>query len=210
MSDNYSVKDGAGADLAIRSIDLASSGIHSPCVTPLVGVDPVTTANPLPTSGLIANPTANFTRPADTSIYAVGDLVANSTTAGSVTPLNLTVARAAAGSFLIRRARLFKSGTSLTNAFFRLHLYRSSPTPTNGDNGAWLTAQSGYLGAFDLVCDRAFSDGAHGAAGYPLNGSEMSVKLSSGQAVYGLLEARGAYTPVSAEVFTVELEVYQN
>ena len=46
--------------------------------------------------------TATLTRPADTTAYASGDLVANSTTAGSVTPLTFN-AGASQGSVLFAR-----------------------------------------------------------------------------------------------------------
>lgn len=163
--------------------------------------------------GHAATPSANFTRPADTTAYASGDLVANSVTAGSVTPLSWTAARVAAGSGCVRRARLKKSGTTVTNASFRLHLYAASPTLTNGDNGAWLSTQSTYMGAIDLdmsgTSGRVFSDAAE-VVGVPVVGSEITFSLGSGQTIYGLLEARAAYTPANAEVFTCELEVFQN
>lgn len=165
---------------------------------------------PVVTAGIIRRPTATFTRPSDTTAYASGDLVANSTTANQVAPLQFTVARESGGSGMIRRARIRKSGTSVTNAAFRLHLYNVSPTASNGDNGAWLTNQSiEYVGALDITCDRAFTDGAIGN-GTPTVGFEINFKLESGSILYGLLEARGAYTPASAEVFLVELEVIQN
>jgi hypothetical protein len=158
--------------------------------------------------GAIAS--ANFTRPADTTAYASGDLVANSTTAGSVTVMTFTIGRGSSGaaaSGMIRRARLRKTGTSTTNASFRLHLYRSAPTPSNGDNGAWLTNNAAdYVGAIDITVDRAFTDGAIGN-GTPNTGSEINF---THQTYYGLLEARAAYTPANAEVFTLELEVIQN
>lgn len=151
-----------------------------------------------------------FTRPADTTAYASGDLIANSTTAGSVVPLQFTVARVAAGSGMIRRCRLRVSSTVLTNASFRLHLYTASPTPSNGDNGAWLTDKAlNYIGAFDITLDKAFTDGASGN-GTPNIGSEINFALASGLIVYGLLEARAAYTPTSAETFDVALEVLAN
>jgi hypothetical protein len=159
--------------------------------------------------GPLANPSANFTRPGDTTPYTSGDLAANSVTAGSVVPLSWTAARIAAGSFMVRRARLQKSGTGVTAASFRLHLYTASPTCTNGDNATWLTTLSGYIGAIDITVDRAFSDGAAGS-GAPVTGSEHNVKLAAGQTIYGLLEVRGAYTPANAEVFTVVLELLQN
>jgi hypothetical protein len=167
--------------------------------------------------GYAATPSATFTRPADTATYAPGDLVANGTAAGSVVPMSWTAARVAGGSGMVRRARLKKSGTAVTAANFRLHLYGSDPSAstgiTNGDNGAWLTKQAGYLGSFDLdmsgVNGRVFSDAAE-VIGPPTVGSDVTFSLASGQTVYGLLEARAAYTPASAEVLTVELEILQN
>ncbi|HET7095279.1 MAG TPA: hypothetical protein VFI22_17450, partial [Thermomicrobiales bacterium] len=164
-------------------------------------------------AGAAAVLSANFTRPADTTAYASGDLVANSTTAGLVTPLTWNVARAAGLSSVIRRARLKKSATSITNASFRLHLYNSDPSAatgiTNGDNGAFLTKIAGYIGAIDITVDKAFSDAAAGI-GAPNSGSDITCIPASGQAIYGLIEARAAYTPGNAETFTVELEAWQN
>lgn len=162
-------------------------------------------------AGITTNPTATFTRPADTTAYASGDLVANSTTAGSVVAMTLTVGRVAGGSFMLRRCKLATSSTSTTSASFRLHLFRSSPaTITNGDNGAFSTSgTSDYIGAFDIIVDRAFTDGAVGF-GVPVVGNEMCVKLASGTAIYGLLEARAAYTPTSAGTFTITLDDLQD
>jgi hypothetical protein len=165
----------------------------------------------------LAVPSANFTRPADTTAYASGDLVANSTTAASVVALSWTAARVSAGSFLVRRARLKKSGTTTSLATFRLHLYGADPAASsgiaNGDNGVWSTNYSSYLGSLELditsTPGRAFRDSS-GVIGVPSVGSEISVKLASGQTIYGLLEARAAYSPGNAEVFTVELELLQN
>ena len=167
-------------------------------------------ANPATSVGLTVLPSATFNRPADTTAYAIGDLVANSTTAGSVAPMSFTVARVAAGSGMIRRVRVRKTGTSITNASFRLKLYSTSPTFSNGDNGAFLTNQSAsFIGYLDVTMDQVFTDGAAGN-GVPVVGSEINFALASGQVVFGALEARGAYTPASGETFTFALEVLQN
>jgi len=162
---------------------------------------------------LIFNPTATFTRPADTTAYASGDLVANSTTAGSVVPMSFVDGESAAlAMFRVVRARLSKSTTSTTNASFRLHLYQgAAPTVANGDNGAWSSTgaatgtSADWLGNIDISGMLAFSDGAVGTGSLPA-GSEAFVRAKSGATIYGLLEARGAYTPGSSEVFTVVLE----
>lgn len=156
---------------------------------------------------LIFNPLASFTRPADTTAYASGDLVANSTTAGSVTPLSFVLGgQNVLGHLRVVRARMYKSTTSTTNATFRLHLYQASPTVTNGDNGAWLsTGAADWLGNIDVTSMLAFSDGAAGTGSLPA-GSEAFLRLKAGATIYGLIEARGAYTPGNAEVFSVVIE----
>lgn len=166
-------------------------------------------AVPTVAAGFGAVASANFTRPADTTAYTSGDLVANSTTAGSVVPLSFADAvRAEGGVSRIERVRLRKSGTSLTNASFRVHLYSASPTVTNGDNGAFLTPISDYIGAFDVIMDRAFSNGA-GGAGVPINGPAATFTVPSGTSLFALIEARANYTPANAEVFTCIAELYR-
>jgi hypothetical protein len=159
------------------------------------------------------NPSANFTRTnANATPYSIADLVANSETAASVVAMQFTVARVAAGSFAIRRASLKKSGSANTGDF-RLHLYLADPALSSGiaggDNAAWSTKESGYLGSFDISTDRAFTDAQKGF-GLPTLGNEIARLLPSGTVIYGLLEARSAFTPIASEVFTVELDVWPN
>jgi hypothetical protein len=155
---------------------------------------------------------ASFTRPADTTAYASGDLVANSTTAGSVVPLEFTVAGSDRGdqsSVFVTRIRVRKSGTSITNATFRVHLYYSAPVPANGDNAAWSTSKAAdYIGSADVVVTQAFTDGSVGSL-VPV-GDYFNVILNGDRKIYAVLEARGAYTPASAEVFTVSLDMIKN
>lgn len=153
-----------------------------------------------------------ITRPANTTAYTSGDIVANDTTAASVTPFSFDAASIVPSSNIVRvdRIRLYKSGTSTTNASFRVHLYRSAPASiANGDNGAWSTSFAGYVGAFDVTCDRAFTDGAEGA-GVPLTGSAVLCALPAGvTTLYALVEARAGYTPTSGETFTLRAEAYR-
>ncbi len=224
MADNILVKPATGSNVSIASDDVG--GVLYQRVKPAFGVDgsatDVSTSNPLPVApaageshlgsvsghSIIVGDT--FTRPADTTAYAVGDLVANNVTAGSVTPLTLQVARANDTYVTIPRLRLKKSGTSLTNAQFRVHLYKALPTLTNGDNGAWLTTESTYIGSVDITMDKAFSDGAKGF-GVPSVGSAFIADPSTGtRNIYALIEARAAYTPASAESFTLTAEVLRD
>lgn len=159
-------------------------------------------------AGYTARASGNFTRPADTTAYASGDLVANSTTAASVAPITITAARSTGLGGMVRRVSLLKSTTSTTNASFRVHFYSATPgTPNAGDNGAWLTPDKDiYLGSCDVTMDKAFSDGACGV-GAPGAGSEINFTSDN---LYCLIEARAAYTPGNAEVFTLVCELLQN
>lgn len=152
-----------------------------------------------------AAPVVSFTRPADTTAYAAGDLVANSTTAGSVSPLtfDLTELRS---SGKVRNARLQKSGATATLATFRLHLFDRVKAVTNGDNGALAFANyDGYVASMDID----LATGAIALAGGPLTkfSAEIAAGFNRTERLYGYLEARAAYVPANAEVFTVALSV---
>ncbi len=163
--------------------------------------------------GLIANPSANFTRPSDTTAYASGDLVANSTTAGSVTPLSWSTTW---WNFRIKRCVLVRSQATATNASFRLHLFSATTTATNGDNGVFAPATSSaiWLGFLDLPVALGYAFTNIGVnLGYVLDNAgnyshEMGIALAA-PTLYGLIEAKAAYTPASAETFTVNLEIEQ-
>lgn len=159
---------------------------------------------------------ATFTRPADTTAYAAGDLVANSTTAGSVVAMSFTsMVRTAGDCVRLERARLTKTGTSLTNAQFRLHLFEDVPVPSVGDNAAFQTSNAlsttkvlNYIGSFSFTLDRSGSDGASGRA-VPDTTFPITTSPVSGTTLYGLLEATAAYTPANAEAFVLTLEGFR-
>lgn len=140
-------------------------------------------------------------RPADTTAYASGDLVANSTTAGSVTPHEVSVGQ---GNGKIKRIGLQRSGTTaVTNGTFRVHLFKAAPgAPTNGDNGAIVFAVGDYLGHSG---DIALVLGTASARGWSAV-LDIPYKLTNANKLYALIEARGAYTPGSAETFQVLID----
>lgn len=147
---------------------------------------------------------ASFTRPADTTAYASGDLVANSTTAGSVVAMTLSNVGNGPVAARVRRVRLHGDKADATNFNFRVHLFNVlAITCVNGDNGAFSVNKSAnYLGSVDVATGQLFTDGALGAATCDI--------VSTSQNLYALLEARAAYTPASGEVFTLTLEVEQD
>ena len=156
--------------------------------------------------------TASFARPANTTAYADGDLVANDTTAANVNPLTFTTSRVV-GQGTIARVRLYKSGPTATNANFTLHLFTSDPgDPTNGDNGAFgIASAAGHIGSVD--CDMT-TGGLAGTAGLSkafsiTNGItfDLTGTASGERRLYGLIEANAAYTPASGETFSATLEI---
>lgn len=158
------------------------------------------------TRGISLERSSSFTRPADTTAYAAGDLVANSTTAGSVAQLSWNF-NTSAGIWL-RELRLYKSDPDIINASFRLWLHGDSAvTFTNGDNGV-LSIASSTLAITDvaLPAELPSSDwkSLPGAGDVIVSTFDVGIVYLP-NATYGFLEARAAYTPGSAEVFTVVL-----
>lgn len=146
-----------------------------------------------------------YVRPANTSIYAAGDMWLDNITAGSVTCPSITLARNTdLESFLIR-ARLKKSGNGILNSTMRLHFFNALPTFTNGDNGVFAAGLTGasWIGSMDGTIDKQFSDVSYGEF-TPTNGSAIGFTPVSGAAtLYWVPEIRGAYTPASAESLTL-------
>lgn len=140
-------------------------------------------------------------RPADTTAYASGDLVANSVTAGSVTAHTISVG---SGQLKIKRVGLKRSGTAaIANGTFRVHLFTVSPLPpTNGDNGAIVFPVDNYIGHSGDISLILGTDKAIGWSAI----LDLLAK-PPGSTLYALIEARGAYTPASAETYQVILEV---
>jgi hypothetical protein len=176
--------------------------------------DIVTDSTPVTvvTAGNITNPASVLTRLANTTAYTAGDLIANHATAGSITVPSFTAAREAAGSFLMRRFRLYTSKTSGMAAIgVRVRFWTTAPTYTNGDNGVYAvaTGSAGYLGKAEYAAWDQFGDGAV-AIEDPFVGAEIGVKLASGQLVYWDLEALSDFTPISGQTFTLVPEIHQN
>lgn len=154
-----------------------------------------------------ATKSASFTRPANTTAYSANDLVANNVTAGSVAALAVdAAARFPGGNGTIRAVQLEKSTESVTNAQFRVHLFTAAPTSLAGDNAAYDISNGmakGYLGYVDVTMNQQLGDGAFGRADCDIDFDTVAPAND----IYGLVEALAAYTPASAEIFTLKLEL---
>ena len=150
-----------------------------------------------------------FERPNDATQYDSGDLVANSTTAGSVTPLEFNVSR---GSIKVVAAKVTKTDeTDVTGAAFRLALFGSEPTVANGDNGAISFNESDFIGYILFPTMVAATDLAYAKAQVGDSSVDMGAlglhHYATSSSIWGLLEARGTYTPAAEETFTVTITV---
>lgn len=162
-----------------------------------------------------------LTRPSDTNIYAIGDAVANSTTAGSVTPLQFTVARANSFTGRVVGAQIITDSATAIGAI-RLHLFNTTPFAAAGfqaDNAALAltyaaltTGSAGssphYIGSIDFETFVAHTASARSIG--QANQTELHFDCAAAsQIIFGLLEARAAWTPASGQKFTVALDVVQ-
>jgi hypothetical protein len=173
---------------------------------------PVSDDYPAPgvASGNTAMVAVTLARPADTTAYAALDAIANSTSA----PVVLTfanLARVNAGSGYIVKARLMTDQAANT-ARFRLHLYHTAPTAIN-DNAAFTELwanRANRIGYIDF--DACTTEGAGSNAAGALNATARLafVCAAASTTLYGLLEARDAFTPASAQNFFVELTAERN
>lgn len=146
----------------------------------------------------------NFDRPADTTAYASGDLVADTTTAASVAPLEFPTAGARA--CYVPAFRLHKEGPT-GDIVFRLYLYATSPTvSTAGDNGVFASNVNNAANLMAVYEGTVYGhkDGAVGDL-VPISGVIKKEYVGDPITIYGLLEIRTAYTPVSAETVTVTM-----
>jgi hypothetical protein len=157
--------------------------------------------------------TDSFTRPSDTDAYQANDLIANDVDAGDVDPLEFAIGTGNGRGIRIVGARLQKSdGTDVANSAITLHLFASEPTVANGDNGALSTDTANKIGTIVFPTMTAYTDDAlavvHACA---VTGgiNPLFTYLRSTSTIYGLLMATAAYSPASAEVFTVSLIIEQ-
>jgi hypothetical protein len=149
----------------------------------------------------IRRQSATITRPSNTTPYTAGDLVANSATAGSVTPLSYDFG--SAQPLWLRSIKISKDQASVTNASFRVWLLSASPTVTNGDNGAIAGSFLSTVLSEPIVVDVSVLLTSGGAVGQSFFDPGL-IRIPGGT-IYALVEANGAYTPASGEIFTIEI-----
>lgn len=211
MADNYNIKDASNTTIAIAA-DEVSAGVFSPRITPLVGGTDVADSNPLPIKGGLVVVSGEFTRPSDTTAYAIGDVVGNSTSAA--TPLEISgCARVNGGSGYIVRAAFIADQKSITPSI-RVHVFNAAPTQSN-DNAAHrgLYADvSKRVGEFVLgpLSTPADTTNSTLSRAVDMNLRIPFVTGGSTTSLFFIFEALTAFTPASGGKFTLQLAIDQN
>ena len=167
------------------------------------------------TAGGISLPVnGTFTRPADTTAYAAGDAVTDSTTAPTVVTFT-NCARANGLSGIISSAIMIDGAAQATKGQFELWLFDTTVTPDN-DNAVFTPTDAECATLVGVIEFTTWfvGDATAGAGGNAVSiakGQNFQFKCgAASRNLFGLLVVRNAYTPVSAEVFTFRLNIAQD
>lgn len=154
--------------------------------------------------------TTSYTRPADTTTYTAGDVVANSTSAATILSF-ADIASFEGGGGVIHSAALIDSSAESTKPEFDLYLFDTTVVMEN-DNAAWAPSDAEMetcLGVITFDLDDFKVGSGNGIICNKNIGLPFSC-VSGSTTLYGILVARNAYVPTSAEKFTIRLSVLQD
>lgn len=153
----------------------------------------------------------SFTRPADTTPYAAGDVVCNSTSV----PVPITFGTIAKGSMLttIMQATCIVEANNATKPDLQLWLFDTAPVSPN-DNAAFAPTNAEMetlvaIIAFPVGSFVVGNAGAAAAGNVACDAQALFIHANptaNSAALYGILVVRNAYTPTSAEKFVIRLK----
>lgn len=151
-------------------------------------------------------PSITFTRPANTTAYAAGDVVGSATSAIH----ELTGAASSSSFVFVQSIQLLISNTSVPSGMtgFRVHLYSSAPTAIS-DNAAYTFTTSdlaAWQDSFDLSTPAVRGSMLRSQAYY--QGGVMKLQPAS-SSLYAVIETLGAYTPASGTAYTLRVKVLE-
>lgn len=196
MADNITIKDGSNADVTIATED--RGGVHYQLA--------------LVASSVLKQ--ATYTRPADTTAYAAGDVLSDSTSAGTYLTFS-GVATTNGGGAEVVGVTIVDDANQTTKLQVQLWLFDTAPGATLNDNAALALSDTdmSHLVAIIPVSNVYVGNTASGASGncaLVTAGQVYKVACASGDtALYGVLVVQNAYTPVSGESLTVKLHLAQ-
>jgi hypothetical protein len=179
-----------------------------------INLKPVGPKNAVPTGTGLITLTASFTRPGNTTAYAAGQLIANDTAAGNVTPLVFDASdyleKAVSLTVNAMRVRIPGQTTTITTGLI-LYLFNAQPVTSVGDGGALLsggnlatTGAAGFMGATAAATGLAVL--TDGLVALTTSATTPITLAQTSSTIYGLLSAAGGWTPSAAsQLINVEL-----
>ena len=153
--------------------------------------------------------TSTVTRPANTTAYAANDVIASSTTAGNVVPLQFNnLMNTRAGTGYITKALLWVDGSAFTSPL-RLYLFNDVPTDI-ADNAQFpltFANSTAHLGYIDFLFCTTGGTGSDVALAEidDLRIPIQSKDITGSNPVYGILVSQAGFTPTSGQRFRVQL-----
>ncbi len=150
-----------------------------------------------------------LTRPANTTAYGAGDAITSATAAAVSMSISNAVQKAG-GSGRIERMRLVKDDTNVTNADFSAHVFNQADGVGITDDNDALVIDYSDRGAY--IADVDFATMATITGGAQTPWLTVDIPFTAGDDktdLLVLLEADGAYTPTSGNVFTLYLDIIQ-
>lgn len=154
------------------------------------------------------------TRPADTTAYAAGDVINESTSAGTVWTF-ADAARMLGGSGIINKVEIVDYAYVATTLQCELWLFNTT-VGADFDNAVFTPTDA------ELLTRVAVIPISTAYVGDATAGTGGNVSLTSGvvnqsfkcaiadDSLYGVLVARNAYVPISGEIFNIQLFIYQD
>lgn len=160
--------------------------------------------------------TGSVTRPNDTTQYAAGDVITNSTSVPTVITFSNCAGYQGGGGWITGMV-LVDSANQATKPTLELWLFDTSYTPAN-DNAAFAptdAVMATCLGvvSFDTVYVGLATVGADGNSLQLPDADELPVEfktLGNSRHLYGVLVVRNTYMPVASETFTIRLKIEQD
>ena len=154
--------------------------------------------------------TVTKTRPANTTTYAVGQTISESTTAGTV--WTFPWARGAGLGAILQDAELIVSTAQALRLDAQLFLFDTAPATTLNDGVAWAPTDA-EMKTLLSVLNFAVGGVQVGSGNTVIELPALARSVACAAAltsIYGVLRANNAYIPTSAEDITIRLRQIQD
>ncbi len=146
----------------------------------------------------------SFTRPANTTAYAVGDAVSNSTSAPTVLEFE-NIAQEQSKTIIVQEAIITSSQKGSPLPQFNLWLFNASPTAIN-DNAAFSLSDTENNTVQAVIPLTSQFSATLNSRVEATNLQRIVRTGSSTNSIYALLEVTNVYTPASGETLTITLK----